>query len=89
MDPLVTRFVRIWVFDGSIFGVTVGLDVADIFCLVLRMCWRIIFRCPLEDGIDFGRCFLMSWEVRPGQVVKKLLSIPLIHVSGVGDHAHM
>ena len=50
MDPIVTRFVRIWVFDGSIFGVTVGLNVADIFvwccgCAgesLLDVLWRMV-----------------------------------------------
>ena len=86
---IVTRFVRICgPGEGSAFVITVGEGVSVGWGFVLRMCWRIIFRWPWAEWMELGRCFLTSWEVRPGQVEKKSVSMALIQVSGTGDHAH-
>ena len=86
---IVTRLVRICgPGEGIAFVMTVGEGVAVGRGFVLRMCCRIILRWPWAVWTELGRCFLTSWEVRPGQVEKKLSSMPLIQVSGTGDHAH-
>ena len=66
------------VFDVISAGVSlVGADVGEedfverMFIFVLRMC-------PFAVAIDLGRCFLTRSDVRPGQIVKKPLSMAAI-----------
>ena len=68
---------------------TVGSGVvAAVIGVVLRTFWREIFRWPLAVGIDFGRCFLMIFDDKPGQVRYAERSMAFNQVSTAGDHAH-
>ena len=43
--------------------------------------------CPCAVMMDLGKCLRTRAEVRPGQVVKKPVSIAWIHVEGTGENA--
>ena len=69
MHLIVTRLVRkCGPVEGITFVMTVRLGASDGGGLVLRTCCRDILRWPWAVAMDLGRCFLTSWEVRPGQV---------------------
>ena len=68
---------------------TVGSGVVvAVLGVVLWTFWREHFRWPLAVGIDFGRCFLMSLDDKPGQVRYAERSMAFVQVSTAGDHAH-
>ena len=70
MHLIVTRYVWTCGPGGGmavVMMVILGVVVA-VLGVVLRTFWWDIFRWPLAVGIDFGRCFLMSFDDKPGQV---------------------
>ena len=63
-----------------VFWWRMGGWLGTLICLVERVfwyCWRSWPRAVLTEG---GKCFMMSFLVRPGQVEKKPAFIDLIHV---------
>ena len=73
----------------AVFGcVDAVISVAgDEGALVLRVCWRISFWCPLVVAGDLGRCFRTNSGVNPGNVAKNPLEIASVQVWGTGLHA--
>ena len=57
----------------------VGISFVD-----RRLCrsWRIW---PAFVDVDGGKCLVIKEDVRPGHLRKKLLSMALMNVSGVGE----
>ena len=72
-----------FVFIFSFRYVSIGFSLVD--------CNSSIFlcRCPIVVFLDFSRCFLMSFSVRPGQVFRKpcLVSLKILAVVGLKSNS--
>ena len=57
-------------------------SVSGVFSLVDCNPCLLLFRCPIVVFIDFSRCFLISFSVRPGQVFRKpcLIALSILSV---------
>jgi len=76
---------------GSVVSIGGGVVMTELVVtergLVNLRFWRLECICHLTVDVDFSRCFLTSWAVKPGQVLKSPASIASIHVDGTGLNA--
>ena len=82
---IVTRFVCVASLFGGFATVISGDSWIVVSCdWVLRRFFFTLFICPLAVVTDFGRCFLINFVVRPGNLTKYPVLMASHHVVSTG-----